>query len=143
MSLHAQSIQLCLALCDPMDCSPSGSSVHGIPQARILEWVAMPLLQGIFPTQGLNMYLLHCRQILYRLSHQGRLHSSRPQPAGVTCCEGRFLELGVSPKLLEPRSLTFPVLTSLFKTHDGDDCWGFLLFSLKYSFSSIKLEVTS
>ena len=31
----------CLTLCDPMDCSPPGSSVHGILQARILEWVAM------------------------------------------------------------------------------------------------------
>ena len=37
--------------CDPMDCSPSGSSVHGILQARILEWVEVPH-QGIFPTQG-------------------------------------------------------------------------------------------
>ena len=34
--------QLCLTLCDPMDCSPPGSSVHGILQARILEWVAIP-----------------------------------------------------------------------------------------------------
>ena len=33
--------QSCLTLCDPMDCSPSGSSVHGIFQARILEWVAI------------------------------------------------------------------------------------------------------
>ena len=33
-----KSLQLCLTLCDPMDCSPSGSSVHGILQARILEW---------------------------------------------------------------------------------------------------------
>ena len=33
--------QLCLTLCDPMDCSPPGSSVHGISQARILEWVAI------------------------------------------------------------------------------------------------------
>ena len=33
---------LCPTLCDPMDCSPSGSSVHGILQARILEWVAIP-----------------------------------------------------------------------------------------------------
>ena len=33
--------QSCLTLCDPMDCSPSGSSVHGISQARILEWVAI------------------------------------------------------------------------------------------------------
>ena len=34
--------QLCLTLCNPMDCSPPGSSVHGIFQARILEWVAIP-----------------------------------------------------------------------------------------------------
>ena len=34
--------QLCPTLCDPMDCSPPGSFVHGILQARMLEWVAMP-----------------------------------------------------------------------------------------------------
>ena len=34
-------IQLCLTLCDPMDCSPSDSSVHGISQERILEWAAI------------------------------------------------------------------------------------------------------
>jgi len=34
--------QSCLTLCHPMDCSPPGSSVHGILQARILEWVAIP-----------------------------------------------------------------------------------------------------
>ena len=34
--------QLCSTLCDPMNCSPPGSSVHGILRARILEWVAMP-----------------------------------------------------------------------------------------------------
>ena len=40
--VHAHSVaQLCPALCDPMDCSPRGSSVHGILQARILEWVAI------------------------------------------------------------------------------------------------------
>ena len=38
----AKSRQSCLTLCDPMDCSLPGSSVHGILQARILEWVAMP-----------------------------------------------------------------------------------------------------
>ena len=41
--------QSCLTLCDPLDWSPAGSSVHGILQARILEWVAIPLLEGIFP----------------------------------------------------------------------------------------------
>ena len=54
--------QLWATLCDPMDCSLPGSSVYDILQARILEWVAIPfLLQGIFPTQGLNPGLLHCR----------------------------------------------------------------------------------
>ena len=41
---------------------------------RILEWVANFLLQGLFPTQGLNPSLLYCRQILSHLSHQGRLN---------------------------------------------------------------------
>ena len=45
--------------------------VHGILQARILEWVAFPLLQGIFPSQGLNPGLPHCRQVLYQLCHKG------------------------------------------------------------------------
>ena len=39
---HAKSLQLCLTLCDPMDGSPPGSSIHGILQARILEWVPLP-----------------------------------------------------------------------------------------------------
>ena len=38
--------QSCLTVCDPMDCSPLGSSVHGILQARILEWVAIPSSRG-------------------------------------------------------------------------------------------------
>ena len=54
-SVHAF-LQMCLTLCNPMDCSPPGSSVHGIPQARILECHA--LLQGIFLIQGLNPHLL-------------------------------------------------------------------------------------
>ena len=40
--MRAKSLQSCPTLCDPMDCSPPGSSVHGILQARILEWVAVP-----------------------------------------------------------------------------------------------------
>ena len=38
--------QSCLTLCDPMDCSPPGSSVHGILQARIVEWVAISFPRG-------------------------------------------------------------------------------------------------
>ena len=61
--------QSCLTLCDPLDCCPPGSSVSGILHARLLEGVA--ILQGIVPTQGSKLCLLHlahCRQILYCLS---------------------------------------------------------------------------
>ena len=51
-------------------CSPPGSSVHGIFQARILEWVVIFFLQGIFLTQGLKSGLPHCSQTLNPLSHQ-------------------------------------------------------------------------
>ena len=54
-----------------MDCSLQDSSIHGIFQARMLEWVAIFFSRGIFPTQGLSPDLLHCRQTLYCLSHQG------------------------------------------------------------------------
>ena len=42
-------VQSCLILCDPVDCSPPGSSVHGILQARTLEWVAIPFSRGSSP----------------------------------------------------------------------------------------------
>ena len=51
--LHAQSLQLRPTLCSPIYCGLPDSSVHGILQARILEWVATPL-QGIFLIQGWN-----------------------------------------------------------------------------------------
>ena len=63
--------QSCLTLWDPMDCSLPGFPVHGILQARILEWVAISFSRASSPTQGLNLGLLHCWQILYYLSHQG------------------------------------------------------------------------
>ena len=50
----------------------------GFLQARILKWVAIFLLQGIFPTQGLNPSFPHCRQMLYHLSHQGSFSLDTP-----------------------------------------------------------------
>ena len=50
--MRAKSLQSCPTLCHPMDCSLPGSSVHGILQARILDWVALPSSREIFPTQG-------------------------------------------------------------------------------------------
>ena len=52
--ISAQSLQSCLALCDPMDYSPPGFSVHRILQVRILEWVAMPF-SGDFPDSGVKL----------------------------------------------------------------------------------------
>ena len=65
--------QLCLILCDPMDCSPPGSSVHGDAPGKNTGVGFHALLQGILPTQGSNTGLLHRRQILYHLSHPGSL----------------------------------------------------------------------
>ena len=55
--------QSCWTLWDPMDCSLPGSFVHGILQARILEWIAISLSRGSFWLRG-RTHLQHCRQIL-------------------------------------------------------------------------------
>ena len=46
ISICAKSLQSCLTICDPMDCSPPGSSVHGVLQARILEWISISFSRG-------------------------------------------------------------------------------------------------
>ena len=62
--MYAKSLQSCLTLCDPMDCNLPGTSVHGILQARIVEWVAMPSSKNL-PDPGIEpvslKYLLHCQ----------------------------------------------------------------------------------
>ena len=68
MYLVAQS---CPTLCDPMDCSPPGSSVHGDSPDKNTGVGCPVLLQRIFPNLGSNPHLLNCRWILYCLSHQG------------------------------------------------------------------------
>ena len=65
--------QSCPTLCDPMDCSPQGSFVHGDSPGKSTAVGCYVLLQGIFPIQGFNPGLLHCRKISYRFSHQGSL----------------------------------------------------------------------
>ena len=64
--------------CGSVDCSPPGSSVHGILHTRILEYA---LLRGIFLTQRSNLGLPHCKQILYHhLSHQESPNPLFPWP---------------------------------------------------------------
>ena len=88
----AKSLQLCLTLCDSMDYSMPDSSVHGIFQVRILEWVAlpswpwvqvfliaMPSWPWVFLTQGLNpclLYLLHWQEGSLSLIPPGKPSSS-------------------------------------------------------------------
>ena len=60
-SVSAQLLQLCPALCDPMDCSLPGSSIHGILQARILKWVAMASSRGSpQPRDGIHTSYVPC-----------------------------------------------------------------------------------
>ena len=62
--------QSCPTLCDPMDCSLPGSSIHGILQQESWSGLPFPSL-GDLPDPGIEPGLLHCRQTLYYLSHQG------------------------------------------------------------------------
>ena len=90
--------QLCLTLCDPMDCSPPRSSVHRILQARILEWVAI-----LSSSRGSNPGLPHCRQILYPLSRWG---SILPTTTSIPNCPSEVKwSLSVVSDSLRPRGL--------------------------------------
>ena len=72
-------------LCDPMDCSLPGFSVHWLLQARILEWVAIPYASpSDLLTQEPNLGLLHCRQILYCLSHIIDIYDLSPVDPNVS-----------------------------------------------------------
>ena len=64
-------LPLCQTLCNSMNCSPPGSSVPGILQARLLEWVAVPSSRG--SSQGRDQIYISCtgRQVLYHSSHNG------------------------------------------------------------------------
>ena len=73
----------CPTLCDPMDCSPPGSSAHGIFLARILEWVAISFSRRSSRPRDWTRSP-HCRQTLYRLSHQGSRTYTHTQNSN--CC---------------------------------------------------------
>ena len=68
MSMCAKLLQSCLTLCDPMDCNPPGSPVHGILQARRLEWAAVPFSRASSqPRDRSHVSYVSCmgRQVLY------------------------------------------------------------------------------
>ena len=88
-----------------MDCGPPGCSVHGISQARRLEWVTISFSRGIFPTQESNPGLPHCRQSLYQLSHKGspRILEWVAMPSS----RGFFPTQGSNPGLLHCRLILY------------------------------------
>ena len=92
--------QLCPAPCHPTDCGPPGSSVRGILQARILEWVAFPFSRGS-SRLGTSAGSLHCGWIRYHLSYQGS-----PQMVSV-----QFSSVAQScPTLCDPMNHSMPGL---------------------------------
>ena len=82
---RAKSLQSRPTLCDPMDSNPPDSSVHGVLQARILEWDAMPSSRRSSRLRRLNLCLLcllrllHCRRILYHWATREARWSPNPQ----------------------------------------------------------------
>ena len=125
--------QPCLTLCDLMDCSWPCSSIHGIFQATVLEWVAISFSGGIFPTQGLNPGLLHCRQARYPLSHQGSVSGIDILVLFLMLVGRLFSLLSLSVKL----AASF--LDALYQVNWGSSClflvcWLFLFWNLDFLF---------
>ena len=72
--MKVKAVQSCLTLCDPMDCNLPGSSVHGILQARILEWVVRPISRGSSQLRDETcIFYVSCigRRVLYHQRHLG------------------------------------------------------------------------
>ena len=102
--------QSCLTFCDPMDCSLPGSSVHGILQARILEWVVISISRG----------------------------SSRPRgPTQASCTEGRFFIIQATREALEigKTQVFFPLLYSYCKNFPLSDTLNSFMSLLRLSFA--------
>ena len=77
MTMHESKVkvlfaQLCLTLCNPKDCRPPGSSIHGILWARILEWVTIPFSRESFQTRDQTQVSCIAGRFFYHLSHQGK-----------------------------------------------------------------------
>ena len=118
-------------LWDPMDCSPPVSSVHGDSPGKNNGVGCQALLQEIFPTQGSNPCLPHCRQILYHLSQRGSpsfflLHweYSSESPSAIQgpshACAPGILGFDWAPS--DIRLLTFVILSTIFFSGYSQRC---------------------
>ena len=119
--------QSCPTLCNLMDCSPPGFSVHRSSPGKNTAVSCHALLRGTFLTQGLSPGLPHCRQILYQLSHQGsprilewvaypfsRGTSWPRNRTGVSCIAGGFLTTWATREALKVKSPSLMHGTELF-----------------------------
>ena len=96
--VHAKSLQSCPTLCDPMDCSPPGSSLCGILQARILEWVTM-LPPGDLPNPGIELVSLMSSALaggFFTTRANWEVPCSRYQYFISVHCEIIFYYMGIS-----------------------------------------------
>ena len=151
--------QFCPTLCGPMDCSLLGSSVHRDSPGKN-TWVGChALLQGIFPTQGMNPGLVHCRQILYLLSHQGSLRilewvvypfsrgTSWPRnQAEVSCIAGGFFTVLATRKPNNSGVGSLSLFQGIFLTQELK--WGLLncrqiLYQVSYPGSPMNMLILS
>ena len=94
--VHAKLLQLCLTLCDPMDCSPPGSSVHAILQARKPEWVAVSSFRG--SSWPKNRTCISYLSSIWQagslpLAPPGKPRSSTVEWKMVTCGENHILNI--------------------------------------------------
>ena len=115
----------CLALCGPMDCSPPGSSVCRDSPGKNAGVRCLALLQGIFPAQGTNPGLPHCRRMLYHPTHHGsprilewvaypfsRGSSQHRNGTGISCIAGGFFTQWATRK--PPWGYTLAYINPLF-----------------------------
>ena len=79
--LRAKLLQSCLTLCYPMDCCPRGSSVHGILQARKLEWVAVPFSRGSSPSRDRTRVSYISVSCIGRRAPYHKRHMGSPESA--------------------------------------------------------------
>ena len=111
--MGAKSIQSCLTLCDPMDCSLRGSSIHGILQVIILEWVAMPSSRGSsWLRDQIGITYISCRWVFLITSATWEGH--------------RYLWGGIIQTTIPCHSFTFGLLFLIFKVdllYLKCDCW--------------------
>ena len=97
---NTKSGQSCPALCDPVDCSPPGSSVRGILQATILQWVAISFSRGSSQPGDWNWVSCITRQILHRLNHKGSTHTN------LTCTRKRDKNSNLKEAWTRPTGLS-------------------------------------